>query len=590
MSIPLGYPLPPDDNHAVSVSMPTWRDTEGWAQRDPAVLSKLQTGYPRFYVPHLVRELAKCLLDWMDIKRSTKPDEASADLFPSRDMALACRWYLQKDLTLSEGGQEVQSSKAVEALEIAWDGTIRLLAVDDNSPGRLTDDNITFFNVHAQGPSELPRSAALATYMSSSTRTPWPHKRNRSGNTPVSVSRVGSQVSGSSVPPFFPNIPDEAKMQEPGRFLPDAGSENRKKITTAIAESYGHGVDDLDVRLFHTGMSAITHTAIALKKAMNYREEEFCVCVFGFLYVDTFKVLSKVLGFKFVLYGHATPEEMDKLEADLASDRIRISALFTEFPGNPLLGCLDIARLCVLSHKYNFVLVVDDTVGTSVNVDLLPYCDIICTSLTKMFSGGCNVMGGSVVLKPRARYTVLFHQAFRDIYQDVYFVLDSATMLNNSLRFKERVQEASISAEIIAKILRKSSVVKRVYYPKGSRTQDLYEMVAKPYTGTGMTLDRKGKRFGYGFLLSIAFKTPEAAIAFHDALEVAKGPSLGTNFTLMCAYTLLAHYSELNEVAEYGLPEHLVRISVGLENIHTLVAKIKKALEVAKGKRKCTVS
>ena len=72
--------------------------------------------------------------------------------------------------------------------------------------------------------------------------------------------------------------------------------------------------------------------------------------------------------------------------------------------------------------------------------------------------------------------------------------------------------------------------------------------------------------------------TPEAAIAFHDALDVAKGPSLGTNFTLCCAYTLLAHYSELDWAGEYGVVEHLVRISVGIESEDVLRGVINKAL------------
>jgi cystathionine gamma-synthase len=43
-------------------------------------------------------------------------------------------------------------------------------------------------------------------------------------------------------------------------------------------------------------------------------------------------------------------------------------------------------------HQYDFVVVCDDKVGTSVKCDLLPYDDVIVTSLTKMFSGEYNVM------------------------------------------------------------------------------------------------------------------------------------------------------------------------------------------------------
>jgi cystathionine gamma-synthase len=65
--------------------------------------------------------------------------------------------------------------------------------------------------------------------------------------------------------------------------------------------------------------------------------------------------------------------------------------------------------------------------------------------------------------------------------------------------------------------------------------------------------------------LSIKFVHPSSAIVFYDTLIVAKGPSLGTNFTLACAYDWLAHAKELEWAAEYGVVEHLVRISVGVE-------------------------
>lgn len=55
---------------------------------------------------------------------------------------------------------------------------------------------------------------------------------------------------------------------------------------------------------------------------------------------------------------------------------------------------------------------------------------------------------------------------------------------------------------------------------------------------------------------------------FYDALNLSKGPSLGTNFTLVCPYTLLAHYYELPWAKDFGVEKDLIRISVGLEDIN----------------------
>jgi cystathionine gamma-synthase len=71
-----------------------------------------------------------------------------------------------------------------------------------------------------------------------------------------------------------------------------------------------------------------------------------------------------------------------------------ILSLFTEFPSNPLLRSPDLARLRALADKYDFLIVVDDTIGNFVNVETLPFADMVATSLTKVFSGDSNVMGG----------------------------------------------------------------------------------------------------------------------------------------------------------------------------------------------------
>jgi len=68
---------------------------------------------------------------------------------------------------------------------------------------------------------------------------------------------------------------------------------------------------------------------------------------------------------------------------------------------------------------------------------------------------------------------------------------------------------------------------------------------------------------------------------FFDALSCDKGPSLGTNFTLACPYTILAHYNELEWAASYGVEKGLVRVSIGLEDREELEIMFLGALEAA---------
>jgi cystathionine gamma-synthase len=95
-------------------------------------------------------------------------------------------------------------------------------------------------------------------------------------------------------------------------------------------------------------------------------------------------------------YGFGSSEELDDLEERLKGGE-RFLALFTEFPGNPQLRSPDLKRIRTLADKYDFYVVVDETIGNFLNVNVLPYADVVVSSLTKIFSGDCNVMGGRYV-------------------------------------------------------------------------------------------------------------------------------------------------------------------------------------------------
>jgi cystathionine gamma-synthase len=102
----------------------------------------------------------------------------------------------------------------------------------------------------------------------------------------------------------------------------------------------------------------------------------------------------------FFLYSQGSADELDLLATSLASGT-KIQALFCEIPSNPLLRTPDLHRIRELADQYGFCVVCDETLGTYINVDVLPYVDVVITSLTKIFSGGSNVMGGRSVAPVR---------------------------------------------------------------------------------------------------------------------------------------------------------------------------------------------
>ena len=243
-------------------------------------------------------------------------------------------------------------------------------------------------------------------------------------------------------------------------------------------------------------------------------------------------------------------------------------ALFCEFPGNPLLKTPNLGRIRALADRYGFAVVVDETIGNFVNVHVLPYTDVVVSSLTKVFTGECNVMGGSAVLNPQGRYYAQLKKVMETDYEDNYWPEDAIFMERNSRDFVSRVDRINANAEAICETLKASPIVKQIYYPKYSETRGFYD-------------DCRNKNGGYGGLLSITFKSTAQAVTFFDKLETAKGPSLGTNFTLSSPYVILAHYGELDWAAQFGVEADLVRISVGLEDAADLTSRFERALAAA---------
>jgi len=107
--------------------------------------------------------------------------------------------------------------------------------------------------------------------------------------------------------------------------------------------------------------------------------------------------------------------------------------------------------------------------------------------------------------------------------------------------------------------------VERVWYPKWEFNH-AYESVRRPHGG-------------WGALITFLPKDAERRSAgIYDRLELCKGPSLGTVFTLVCPFTLLAHYTELAWAESCGVSRYLLRVSAGLEDPEGIWEKLDQAL------------
>ena len=309
--------------------------------------------------------------------------------------------------------------------------------------------------------------------------------------------------------------------------------------------------------------------------------------LFGFAFHSTPHVLEDFgPGFKFL--GNGTPEEIDELEQYLkeeAKEGRKIQAVWLEFPSNPNLSTPDIGRLRKLADGYGFFLLIDDTLGSFCNIDVLEVADIVLTSLTKSFSGYADVMAASAVLNPSsARYPEL-KALFKKFYTNQFYNGDAEALEKNSRDYMSRSATLNNNALRLVEFLQtlaedpKSSVAK-VFYPTTLPSLPCYKERMRPATEDFTP--------GYGCLFSVELDTLEATVAFYDNLNLHKGPHLGAPLTLIIPYVMALYGKELDKMADYGMNERQLRVAVGLENTDILIEEFRIAIKAADEAKKNT--
>jgi len=342
-----------------------------------------------------------------------------------------------------------------------------------------------------------------------------------------------------------------------GKDISIADCGGKQRVKAQISRHVGCAPED--VFLFSSGMAAL---AGGLAAARRLRPAAKSVQL-GFPYVDGLKIQT-LSGPGVHFLPSLTDESLAKVQALLAAGEA-ISAVFCEVVGNPLLQTANIPRLSEILRHHDVPLVVDDTVATFANVDLLPYADMISSSLTKNFSGVGDVMAGSLVLNPKSPLYTPLRSNLVEHFEDLFWQEDAEVLADNAADFGERIARINQSTEALCDALRSHKAVERIHYPK-YETADSYASI-------------KRENGGYGGLFSLVLKDgAQRAPGYFDQLRVSKGPSLGTNYTLACPYTLLAHFQELDWAESLGISRWLIRVSIGLEEVDDLLERFLKHL------------
>lgn len=579
----VGVPIPQNTPHAVSVTLPTWEATVSYEEGEEWVTKKMTSGYPRFFIHSVIQDLAE------NLQSKYGREGERCMIFPSYKVAKRCREFIK---TYS------QEQVPVRVLQLS---TSPPSTEDEKSSIIESTIGVVFFPVNhfAIAKSYWQHSGeGISSRMAEYVLAELFHKDSASSLPRLSRSSFLKQelqarqilhkspsIRASSLHEESDKEQDTYIEQKYGRVLDlkfekQARSALRRRICGKVDKSHsqeeemershrGKNLSETDVYLYPTGMAAIFNAHRALLGVVD--EPKISVC-FGFPYVDTLNVLRK-FGPGVHFLGLGDDESLAQLEQDLESGERDIMALFCECPSNPLLKTPNLKKIRSLADKFNFAVVVDETVGNFLNVHVLPYADIVASSLTKVFSGDSNVMGGSLILNPLSSWYDRLKKFFNDDYEDLFWAKDALILERNSRDFAERSAKINDTTVAAVELLRASPLIDRLYYPMISDTKKYYDEIKTP-------------NGGYGGLVSFVFKDPADAVAFFNAVNLHKGPSLGTNFTLACPYAILAHYQELDEIAQWDIDRNIIRISVGLEDKDELCLTLKKSLDTAAAQHK----
>lgn len=252
----------------------------------------------------------------------------------------------------------------------------------------------------------------------------------------------------------------------------------------------------------------------------------------------------------------------EEVEAAVASG---CRLLYLESPTNPTLKVVDIARLTGAAHAAGAVVVVDNTFATPINQKPLELgADLVLHSATKFLGGHADALGGVVCGRPDLVQRI-YH--YREITGAALDPMAAYLLLRGMKTLSLRVQRQSESAMRIARYLQGHEAVAGVYYP-GLETHPQHEIAR-----------RQMKAFG-GVLSFMVKGEFDAVRTFLPHLRYAhRAANLGSVETVVGPPATTSHVEcSPEERRAMGIPEGLVRYSVGIEDPEDLIRDLDQAL------------
>lgn len=328
---------------------------------------------------------------------------------------------------------------------------------------------------------------------------------------------------------------------------------------------------------------------------------------------DNIVALSTLYGGTYNLFGHTLPQygievrfaDPDKPEelASLVDDKTRL--VFAEVIGNPRLNVVDIRAWADAAHAQGLPLIVDNTVPTPIHCKVFEQgADVSVHSATKFIGGHGTTIGGVIVdagsfdwvangdrfpglTQPDPSYhgvvwsdalgpaayigrvrTVLLRNTGAALSPFNAFLL-----LQGIETLPLRMERHSENALAVAKHLEQHPDVSWVDYP-GLENSDYHEVAKRVLTG------------GFGALISFGIKGGrENGRRFIESLKLFSHLANIGDAKSLAIHPATTTHSQLNdeELDSAGVPEDMVRLSIGIEHIDDIKADLDQALSAAAG-------
>ena len=325
------------------------------------------------------------------------------------------------------------------------------------------------------------------------------------------------------------------------------------------------GVAAADILVATSGMNAVD-AAIAAVDAVQRPRGRSAWIQLGWLYVDSTRLFEKARDARH--HFVADVRDLAAVEKLLAAGDV--AGVFTEVPNNPQLEAADIPALRALCDQHGAKLLLDPSSVGLATVDVLPFADLVVSSLTKYAGSEGDVMAGVLAARPASPDSAELLAVARRRLEPLH-ALDLVALATQIGRMSEVTRRLSANAAEIARRLAAHPSVARVRTADQGPTAAAYRRLLRPGAGAGslITLELRGDMR-----------------RVYDRLAVAKGPSFGLRYTLAAPFLWLAHFEEVTSeegrahIRAAGLDPDLLRISVGLEPVD----EIWNAFEVALAK------